>query len=141
MSGACCVDTGAKQTHQAQGHVEELSGVNTYKTGQGKSAIVIFTDVFGHSFINVQKVADSFAKGVQATVLIPDLFNKDPIDPDTPNLMEKMSTIIPPWLKKHPPTDACAIAEKFISTIKGHYQSIQVDLFVFANDYLLFFSS
>ncbi|CAF3185248.1 unnamed protein product [Rotaria sp. Silwood2] len=120
--GSCCVDPGAKQTHQAQGHEEEIAGVNTYKIGQGKSAIVIFTDVFGYSFINVRKLADSFAEGTQTTVLIPDYFNGDPISPNAPNVMD----ILPDWLKKHPPTDACAIAEKFISTVKGHYQSIQV---------------
>jgi dienelactone hydrolase len=123
MSGPCCVDPGAKQSHEAQGSEQEIAGVNTYKTGQGKSAIVIFTDVFGSSFINVQKLADSFAQGSQTTVLIPDCFNGDPINPNTPNIMD----IFPSWLKKHPVTDACALAEKFISTIKGNYQSIQVN--------------
>ncbi|CAF1364603.1 unnamed protein product [Adineta steineri] len=126
MSGPCCLDPGAKQTHQARGHVEQIGGINTYKTGQGKSAIVIFTDVFGYSFINIQKVADSFAEGVQATVLIPDLFNEDCIDPNTPNLREKMMTILTPWLEKHPVTDACTTGEKFITTIKEQYHSIQV---------------
>ncbi|CAF1424096.1 unnamed protein product [Rotaria sp. Silwood1] len=122
MSSPCCVDPGAKQTHEAQGHEEQIAGVNTYKTGQGKSAIVIFTDVFGYSFINVRKVADSFAQGAETTVLIPDYFNGDPMDPDHPNLWDAL----PGWLQKHPPTDACAVAEKFITTIKGNYESIQV---------------
>jgi dienelactone hydrolase len=108
--GACCVDPGAKQSHEIQGKVEKIGGVNTYKTGEGKSAIVVFTDIFGYSFVNVQKIGDTFA-------------NEDPINPATPNIME----ILPDWLKKHPPSDACDIADKFISTIKGHYQSIQVN--------------
>ena len=120
--GSCCADPGAKQTHEIQGHEEQIAGVNAYKTGNGKSAIVIFTDIFGSSFINIRKVADSFAQGAQATVIIPDYFNGDPVDPNTPDIM----AILPDWLKKHPPTDACAIAEKVISAIKGHYQSIQV---------------
>ena len=124
MSSQCCVDPGEKQTHEAQGSEEEISGVKTYKTGQGKSAIVIFTDVFGYSFINVRKLADSFAQGVRTTVLIPDYFNGDPLNPDLPNL----SDVLPSWLKKHPPTEACEISNKFISTIKGQYQSIQVKL-------------
>jgi len=123
MSSPCCVDPGAKQTHETQGSEEKIGGVNTYKTGQGKSAIIIFTDVFGYSFINAQKLADSFAQGSQTTVLIPDYFNGDAMDPNLPNLWD----VLPAWLKKHPPTDACAIAEKFLSTIKGHYQSIQVN--------------
>jgi dienelactone hydrolase len=121
--GACCVDPGAKQSHEIQGKVEKIGGVNTYKTGEGKSAIVVFTDIFGYSFVNVQKIGDTFAKGTETTVLIPDCFNEDPINPATPNIME----ILPDWLKKHPPSDACDIADKFISTIKGHYQSIQVN--------------
>jgi dienelactone hydrolase len=120
--GSCCADPGAKQTHQTQGHDEQIAGVNTYKAGDGKSAIVIFTDIFGSSFVNIRKVADSFAQGVSATVLIPDCFNGDPIDPNTPDIM----AALPAWLKRHPAADACALAEKFISTIKGHYQSIQV---------------
>ena len=120
--GACCADPGAKQTHQCVGHVEQVAGVNTYKTGQGKSAIVVFTDIFGYSLVNVQKVADTLAEGTQTTVLIPDYLNGDPISPDTPNILD----ILPDWLKKHPPSDACNIAEKFVSTIKGHYQSIEV---------------
>ncbi|UJR24681.1 hypothetical protein I4U23_006054 [Adineta vaga] len=122
MSSPCCVDPGAKQTHKALGHTEEIAGVKTYKTGEGKSAIVICTDVFGNSFINVQKVADSFAQGAQVTVLIPDYFNGDPIDPDVPDLWD----VLPSWLEKHPPSDACASIAKFISSIKGHYESIQV---------------
>jgi len=122
MASRCCADPGAKQCHQAEGNEEQIAGVNTYKTGQGKSAIVLFTDIFGYSFINLQKLADSFAEGTQTTVLIPDCFNGDPISPDTSNIME----ILPDWLKKHPVADACTLGEKFISTIKGHYQSIQV---------------
>lgn len=125
MSGLseCCADPGAKQTHEVQGSEEQIGGVNTYKTGEGKSAIVIFTDIFGHSFINARKLADSFAKGSKTTVLIPDCFNGDPVSPDAPNILE----ILPDWLKKHSTTDASNIGDQFISTIKGHYQSIQVN--------------
>ena len=122
MLSSHCADPGEKQTHQSQGHEEEIAEVNTYKTGQGKSAIVMFTDIFGYRFINSRKIADRFAEETGATVLIPDYFNGDPVNPDVPNYRETM----PEWSKRHPMTDACAIAEKFISTIKGHYQSIQV---------------
>ena len=122
MASPCCADPGAKQTHQSQGCEEEIAGVNTYKTGQGKSAIVMFTDIFGYSFVNARKIADRLAEGTGATVLIPDYFHGDPISPDISNIRD----LIPDWLKKHPPAEGCAIADKFISTIKGHYQSIQV---------------
>lgn len=123
MSSRCCVDPGAKQTHEIKGTEEILGGVNTYKTGDGKSAIIIFTDVFGYSFINVRKIADYFAENTKKTVLIPDYFNGDPIDPNAPNLWD----LLPGWLEKHPPTDAIIIAEKFLSAIKSNYETIQVN--------------
>jgi hypothetical protein len=122
MDSSCCANPGAKQTHEPQGHEEEIAGVNTYKTGQGKSAIVLFPDVFGYSFVNTRKVADRFAEGTGTTVLIPDYFQGDPLDITKPNYRD----LLPDWLKKHPPADGCAIADEFISTIKGHYESIQV---------------
>jgi len=122
MLCSSCADPGAEQTHQSHGHEEEIAGVNTYKTGQGKSAIVLFTDVFGYSFVNTRKIADRFAEETGTTVLIPDYFHGDPVNPNVPNYRDS----IPEWKKKHPVTDACDIADKLISTIKGHYQSIQV---------------
>jgi dienelactone hydrolase len=122
MSDSCCVDPGAKQSYIAQGYEETVAGVKTYKTGDGKSAIVIFTDIFGFSFINTRKVADTFAQGTQSTVLVPDLFNGDPMDPTEQDRMAKF----PGWLQKHPRQEACTFADKLITTIKGNYDSILV---------------
>jgi len=124
MASSHCLDPGAKQTHESQGHEEQIAGVNTYKTGHGKSAIVIFTDVFGFAFPNTRKLADRFAEEIGTTVLIPDCFDGDPIDANKPNYRDTM----PDWRNKHPITETCVLAEKFISTIKEHYQSIQVKL-------------
>jgi hypothetical protein len=112
MSGPCCVDPGAKQTHDSEGHVTTVAELDTYESGQGKCAIVIFTDIFGFSFINTR-----------SKVFIPDLFGGDPLDPTATNLFEKLPT----WLEKHPVDQACALADKFISAIKDDYQSIQVN--------------
>ncbi|CAF4423773.1 unnamed protein product, partial [Adineta steineri] len=76
----------------------------------------------GYAFVNVRKVADRFANETGMTVLIPDLFNGDPVDHKIPNYQD----LLPDWLKKHSPDEACPVAGKFISTIKGHYESIQV---------------
>ncbi|CAF4210280.1 unnamed protein product, partial [Rotaria sordida] len=65
---------------------------------------------------------DTYAQGTKATVLVPDLFNGDSMNPNEPNLFDKL----PAWLQKHPPTDACTVADKIISSIKRHYDSIQV---------------
>ncbi|CAF3990859.1 unnamed protein product [Adineta steineri] len=122
MASPCCLEPGAKQTHVSEGQEVEIANLNTYKTGQGKSASVIFTDIFGYAFANVRKVADCFANETGMTVLIPDLFNGDPIDDNIPNFR----ALLPDWIKKHSPAEACPVAGKFISTIKGHYESIQV---------------
>lgn len=122
MSERCCIDPGAPQLHQAAGNEENIAGLNTYRTGSGRSVIVIFTDVFGYNFINTRKIADTFAQAVGTTVLVPDFFNEDPLDPTATNLQEQM----PIWRQKHPVEDACASAANYISTIKGHYDSIQV---------------
>lgn len=122
MDSAHCLNPGAPQTHQSQGSVEEVAGVNTYKTGQGKSAIVLFTDIFGFGFPNTRKVADRFAEATGTTVLIPDCFHGDPVDNTVPNYRETM----PDWSKRHPMDEVCKLADAFISTIKGHYESIQV---------------
>jgi len=121
MSGPCCVDPGAKQSHTAQGNETKVGEFNTYKIGQGKSAILVFTDIFGYSFINTRKLADTFAQETGTTVLIPDFFEGDPMDPTDPNLLEKL----PDWLKKHPVDKVLASLDKFMSTIKGHYDTIQ----------------
>jgi dienelactone hydrolase len=134
MDSSHCADPGAKQIHQSQGHEEEIAEVNTYKTGQGKSVIVIFTDVFGYTFPNARKLADRFAEEIGTTVLIPDLFHGDPVDESKPNYRDTL----PDWRTRHPITDACAIAEKLISTIKGHYESIQVKLKIFFNNIIHF---
>ena len=127
MASSHCTNPGAKQTHQCQGHEEQVAGINIYKTGEGKSAIVIFTDVFGYSFINARKLADRFAKDTGSTVFIPDYLHGDVINPDIPNVRD----LIADWLKRHPIDEACAIADKFIRTIKGNYQSIQVKLKIY----------
>ena len=86
--------------------------------------IVIFTDIFGHSFTNTRKIADTFAQTIGSTVLVPDLFNGDPVDSTIP--IADLISQLPAWLKKHPVDQACASSQKFISTIKDQYQSIQV---------------
>lgn len=45
--------------------------------GAKKAAVIITTDVFGHSFINVQLIADSISKYAGVPVFVPDLFNGD----------------------------------------------------------------
>lgn len=125
MDSSYCANPGAKQTHQCQGNEEEIAEVSIYKTGDGSTAIVLFTDIFGYQFLNTRKLADRFANETGATVLVPDYFNGDPVNADVPNYRDQL----PEWRKRHPVTEACIIADRFISTIKRRYESIQVKLF------------
>lgn len=123
MSGSCCVEPGAKQTHEPVGNEVLIDGFNTYKTGDGNSALVIFTDIFGFSFINTRMLADQFVQSTGATVLVPDFFNGDPMNPNESNLFEKL----PAWREKHPVEEACQMADRFIASIEDNYQAIQVN--------------
>lgn len=122
MDSSHCADPGAKQTHQCQGQEDQVAGIDIYKTGHGKSAIILLTDIFGYSFINTRKLADRLANDTGATVLIPDYFNGDPMDPNIPNYRD----MLPDWRKRHSVTEACLITDNFISAVKGYYQSLQV---------------
>ena len=39
-----------------------MGGLSTYKTGQETSVIVMFTDAFGHTYANNQRVADTISR-------------------------------------------------------------------------------
>ena len=125
MSSACCVDPGARRIHSVEGREEKQGEISLYRTGKSeKSLIVIFSDIFGSSFVNTREIADRFARETNSTVFVPDYFHGDAMDPEALN----RSDAFPTWLKKHPPSDAIEIAEQFLSTVKGHFQSIQVSV-------------
>ncbi len=57
MSSQCCVDPGSKQSHEAQDGIEEIAGINTYKTGQDKSAIVFIYRCIRKSIYQCTKIS------------------------------------------------------------------------------------
>ena len=126
MSSECCVSPGAVRVHSIEGHEEKIGSIPIYRTGKSEeSLIVIFTDIFGYSFVNTRQIADQLSRETNSTVFVPDYFRGDPMDPTLENLWD----LLPSWLKKHPPADASQIAEELLSTVKGHFQTIQVCLF------------
>lgn len=101
------------------GQIIKFGGVDTYiarpstgtnwlsliftvsKDAKPKSAIILATDVFGHSYVNAQLIADDFAKGTGHLAfphhctstsdtrlgflcVVPDIFNGDPLPPNLP---------------------------------------------------------
>lgn len=94
--------------------------VDTYlaypTTGSTENAIIVLTDIFGHKFINVRLIADSFAERGYF-VAVPDLFNGDAAPLDRPagfNVME--------WLNNgHTMKEVDPIIEKVITDLKNTY--------------------
>lgn len=73
----CCLKIGSFAKGTPAGKIEEFNGKDTYITGDknSKAAILLVADVFGISLVNTQILADKLAKGVGATVYIPDYFD------------------------------------------------------------------
>lgn len=73
----CCLKIGSFAKGTPAGKFEKLNGKDTYITGDknSKAAILLVADVFGISLVNTQILADKLAKGVGATVYIPDYFD------------------------------------------------------------------
>ncbi|KAF1922893.1 alpha/beta-hydrolase [Didymella exigua CBS 183.55] len=114
--GECCAK-GTKHEGEPKGEFKLVDGIDTYlahpASGSTKDAIVILTDIFGHKFVNVRLIADSFAERGYF-VAVPDLFNGDPAPLDRPagfNVME--------WLKNgHTMKEVDPIVERVISDLK-----------------------
>lgn len=79
------------------------------------NAILIFSDVFGPIYQNVQLMADNFAAQGYLTV-VPDLFNGDAIEPDA---FHNGKVDLPAWLTHHDETTVDPIAEVVINYLKN----------------------
>jgi len=117
--------SGVKHDGTPVGKLEKIGGVETYvaipEIDYPKDKAVLFLpDVFGHTLVNAQLLADDFARnGFQ--VYIPDYLNGDPIAPDA---FGKPDFDIMKWFANHgyeqtrPPLDAVinALKAKGITT-------------------------
>ncbi|OCT46401.1 Protein AIM2 [Cladophialophora carrionii] len=118
--GACCYK-GVKHEGTPTGEFSQLGDFEIYtKYPEDKSTeygILIITDVIGHRFNNAQLIADQFAANGYF-VMMPDLFDKDPIPLNRPgdfDIMKWLNGEYHPSKKAHlPPVvdpiiDACLI--------------------------------
>lgn len=105
------------------GALKDLHGVETYVVGKDNPSsrvIVILTDIYGHKLVNVQLIADQFAKFGKYQVYIPDILKSDPFDPSKHDLQK--------WLFAHGPEVTGPIVEKFLKGISAESSSSFVGL-------------
>lgn len=77
-----CVDV-QELPGKPAGKETKYGGVNAYvASGSKKGTIVVATDIFGLAIDNPMIVADRFAKETGYSVVVPDLFNGEPISPN-----------------------------------------------------------
>ncbi|KAL0484306.1 AIM2 [Acrasis kona] len=97
----CCAK-GSLHTGSPVGKVVELFSVLTYVTksnGPTKHAILLLSDAIGHTFINAQLAADTFAELGNVDVFIPDIVNGEGI-PVSYLSGEKYD--VAAWVSRHP---------------------------------------
>jgi len=87
------------------------------KDGNTQNAILLFTDVIGHSFINAQLIADQFAANGYLCVM-PDLFHGDPMKLNPPAGFDLMK-----WLNGPPghlPNRVDPVVDAVIKEMRGN---------------------
>ncbi|ODV88368.1 hypothetical protein CANCADRAFT_4501 [Tortispora caseinolytica NRRL Y-17796] len=112
--GQCC-GQGYRYTGETKGTVTEFAGVETYLAGDPSKTdkvILILTDVVGPLFTNVQLIADQFAEQ-DYYVVVPDMFNKDPVPLNHPN----RDLLLKEWFPKHGPETVYPIIDAVIKEI------------------------
>jgi len=102
----------------------KIGGVDAYfakPEGETKSAIIIATDAFGSAFVNTRLVADSLALHTGFLVVVPELFDGEPMDIrvfSEPDQAKRMA-MFGPWVAKHgPPESKLPILQRVIQELK-----------------------
>ena len=100
----------------AAGSMGELAGRACYVAkGSGKSAaVVVMPDVFGHSFVNCQAVADAIALASGATVFVPDVLEGDAIPPDGFD-----RATFPAWRERHTDAAVVPLAQAAVAALRA----------------------
>jgi dienelactone hydrolase len=114
---ACCAK-GLRHEGQSIGGLESFNGIETYVVGDrtSKKVLYIMTDAIGHKFINLQLIADQFAEAGYLVVM-PDLFNGDPIALNPPAGFDPFKD----WVPKHMPDITKPIVNKVYDAIVEKY--------------------
>ena len=97
MSGvACCsgtVDAGTPQGSEKKLKLTSASSIDCYwapAQAGGNCAVIIVTDIFGWKLPNARLLADKLGPELNATVIVPDLFNGGAPAPEVVNHMWRL---------------------------------------------------
>lgn len=105
MLGKCCT---IKHLHEGTpiGKLTTIGGLETYTVGDEScdSVIVIATDIFGHTLVNVQLLADQMSR-CGYRVIIPDILKGHPIGNET----------LEQWFPLHTPDITTPIFDSFLA--------------------------
>lgn len=108
-----CCSTGFKHEGTPDGSVSTLFGLETYSVGGQYGwdrVIVIFSDIFGHNFLNNQLAADQLSISGNIQVLIPDLLEGDAVK-------DFGSLDFPAWASKHSHDRLQGIVDPFLAKL------------------------
>ncbi|KAJ5790001.1 uncharacterized protein N7518_007012 [Penicillium psychrosexuale] len=113
---AQCCTVGSLHEGEARGEIKEIDNISTYLVYPGnkstKNAILILTDVIGHTLINAQLIADQFAANGYFVVM-PDLFGGDSVPMNRPEGFN-----IHDWAKNHQPAQTDPIIDTILKEMR-----------------------
>ncbi|CAN6657428.1 hypothetical protein TRVA0_030S00122 [Trichomonascus vanleenenianus] len=110
----CCTN-GFRHTGDVTGKLVTAEDIEYYVTGpESDKVLVIFTDVFGHKFQNVQLIADQFGEAGYK-VVIPDLFYGDAISVEQLN---SGKDLMKDWFPHHGPEQTRPIVDKVMKYVE-----------------------
>jgi len=130
MSSAPQADTCCKPgnvcDYTATGSYKSVAGVDCYVTPHIDTLkyVVLNTDVWGHKWINLQKVADHVASECKANVIIPDLFASGAMD----NSKELKDLNFPEWMAKNPVSVSIERSNKVVQHIIDEHKGKEVSI-------------
>lgn len=116
--GPCCLKASLHEG-TPKGSYSLVGGLDSYQVGReygNERVLVLLTDVFGHKFTNTLLIADSLSVLGEIQVLVPDILNNDPVDPNNFD-REK-------WLSAHSPEITTPIVTSFLSELKKNTTSL-----------------
>jgi len=122
LSNECC-RPGPDINHEPKGKDEVFAtGIKGYMVGEGKSLIVISTDIFGHEYVHLRQNADYLASQ-GFTVIVPDIFDGNAVKHEQFN-GDNMSWLWNTWLPANPVQNATDRIRTVVANIRSKYKHV-----------------